>query len=120
MTTPELHLLLPCPKCHARTGEPCLPLKSKEPPKRPHVRRTPVAPCGTSGGYQRHRKAGEEPCDSCRDANRRYMSGYRDKNPDKRNQDVRLLRARREAIKLLIAAHRDEFAQLMSGATVAD
>jgi hypothetical protein len=112
---PALHLVLPCPKCGAESGVPCRPLSSSgRPPKRPHVRRTPAAPCGTDGGYQRHVKEGSETCDDCRDAHRRAMAAFRQKHPDKRAADVAALKARREATKRLIAAHRDEFNRLLA------
>lgn len=32
---------------------------------------------GTKGGYNAHRRRGEDPCEACRDANTLYMQGYR-------------------------------------------
>lgn len=29
----------------------------------------PIAKCGTTGGYSRHKRRGEPVCDECRDAN---------------------------------------------------
>ena len=81
--------------------------------KRPHEGRTPPAPCGTWGGNQRHRKAGEKPCGPCLDAARRYMQEYRNRNPEVRERDIAGLHARREATKRLIERHRDEFRQLL-------
>jgi len=34
------------------------------------------AVCGTRGGYNRHRRLGEEPCAACRKANSQYQSAY--------------------------------------------
>lgn len=47
----------------------------------PHGRRSELAPCGTYGGYQRHTRTGERPCEPCREANRAYMAAYRNTNP---------------------------------------
>lgn len=33
------------------------------------VRARPVAVCGTTGGYQRHRRNDDKPCSACREAN---------------------------------------------------
>jgi hypothetical protein len=101
---------LPCPECGAAPGEPCVsrdgaPVKDA----RSHVRRTPIQPCGTHGGYQRHKRAGEVPCDPCLDANRRYMQEYRRKNPDKRDVDVAGLRAYNRAVRRLIDQYRSDF-----------
>jgi hypothetical protein len=52
------------------------------------MRRYPDAPCGTHGGYVRHVKYGETPCDGCREGHRRYMSEYRRANPKKRDKDM--------------------------------
>ena len=35
-----------------------------------------AAVCGTNGGYQRHRRQGEEPCDPCREAKSAYNRAY--------------------------------------------
>lgn len=52
-------------------------------------RKPPVAPshqrpravvaleCGTTSGYQTHKRRGSEPCDECRKAQRDYMREYR-------------------------------------------
>lgn len=31
-----------------------------------------LQPCGTNAAHRRHRKRGEDPCDACREAHRRY------------------------------------------------
>lgn len=101
-----------CSVCAAKPGEPCVRQDGK-PASRSHVRRTPIQPCGTFGGYQRHKRERTTPCDACREANRRYASNYRTKNPEVWEQDVAALRARREATKRLIARHRAEFDALL-------
>lgn len=39
-----------------------------------------VANCGTYGGYQTHRRIGEDPCDPCTKARNEYMRDYRRRN----------------------------------------
>jgi len=36
-----------------------------------------LKPCGSLGGYSRHKKRGEPVCDPCREANRIYQADYR-------------------------------------------
>jgi len=36
-----------------------------------------VANCGTYGGFQTHKKLGEEPCEPCREARTTYVREYR-------------------------------------------
>ena len=36
--------------------------------------------CGTKSGYQKHTRAGEQPCAQCTEANRDYMREYRKHN----------------------------------------
>lgn len=49
----------------------------------------PVQPCGTQAAYSRHRKAGEQPCELCMEARRKYMRqwepAYRAKAKEKIN-----------------------------------
>lgn len=113
MTTPVLHLTLPCPKCKAAPGDPCL-RRDGEPAARPHGRRTPPAPCGTFGGYQRHIKAKEPACDGCAEASRKYMAEYRRKNPDRHAKDLEGLRAVNRATSRLVDLHRDEWRSLVA------
>ena len=42
----------------------------------------PMAPCGTTTAYDRHRRNGEPPCDPCRIANARYQREKRRSVPD--------------------------------------
>jgi hypothetical protein len=43
-----------------------------------HPGRIPTQPCGTVAAYRRHRKAGEQPCDACREAwNAKQRDSYR-------------------------------------------
>lgn len=108
-----LSLTLPCPKCRATVGSPCVN-RDGTTAARSHVRRYVLAPCGSYGGYQRHKKAGEQACDGCREANRRYMQARRAERPEERDAALAGLRARRDAIKILISRHEDEFRALMA------
>lgn len=106
---------IPCPVCGARAGEVCK--RQDGAPYRRNascVSRTPVQPCGSFGGYQRHKKAGETPCDPCREANRRYMAEYRNRRPEVREADIAGLKARKRAARRLIAMHRAEFEALLA------
>ena len=38
--------------------------------------------CGTYGGYQAHRKRGEDACGDCADAANAYVREYRDRKPE--------------------------------------
>jgi hypothetical protein len=113
MTRPVLHLALRCDKCPAGPGEVCVN-RDGSPAAASHMKRSPVAPCGTHGGYARHVKAGESACDACRDARRRYTAAYRERRPEVREKDIADLRARRRAEKRLIEIHRAEFDALVS------
>lgn len=112
MPTSALALAVPCRQCGAKAGERCT-RKDGLPASRSHVNRTPVQPCGSYGGYQRHKRLGEDPCERCREANRRYLAEYRNQHPARREDDIRALRARREAIRLLIERHQTEFRDLL-------
>jgi hypothetical protein len=35
--------------------------------------RIPLQPCGTTAAYQRHMRHDEDPCEACREANRRSL-----------------------------------------------
>ena len=46
-----------------------------------------LKPCGTRAAYQRHRRAGEEPCDPCREAMRAANRQFEESRPPrKRNR----------------------------------
>lgn len=47
-----------------------------EKPTRRH--KAPIAKCGTTGGYSRHRNLGEPVCDDCREANAAYCRERRE------------------------------------------
>lgn len=112
----SLAFALPCRVCRAESGQRCV-RPDGEPRSRSHHSRTPLSPCGSYGGYQRHVKASEEPCAECRDANRRYQAEHRNKHPERREADIAGLLARREATKRLIAQHRAEFKRLIDEVT---
>lgn len=104
---------LACPVCEAAPGERCVNLDGTAASKS-HRNRTPVQPCGSYAGYRGHVKRGEEPCEPCRDANRRYMADYRTRRPEVREADISALAARGRATKRLISLHRDEFYALLA------
>ena len=45
-----------------------------------------LAPCGTRSAYKRHKRWGEEVCDECREASRKYNEKYQEKWNEKRRQ----------------------------------
>lgn len=108
-----LALALPCPKCKATAGNPCVRLDG-QPRSGSHVRRTPPAPCGTYGGYQRHLKSGEATCSDCREAARLYRVERRRTHPEEREKDMAGLRAIRRATNRLVDLHRDEWRALVA------
>jgi len=77
---------------------------------------TELQPCGTHGAYQRHHKAGEEPCDLCRAANTAYMRERRAINPKDRERAARASRVRQAALRRLAERHPEEFDTLLEDA----
>jgi len=67
-----------------------------------------MSKCGTYGGYQAHRRRGEDACNPCREANTTYQREYR-RHPDRRvvarDQSEAYTRASAE----LRVAHKSEF-----------
>lgn len=57
--------------------------------------RKELQPCGTYAAWQRHRNAGEEPCEACWQAKRAYQAAYRKIAP--RRPATKQRRARRNA-----------------------
>jgi hypothetical protein len=70
--------------------------------------------CGTYAGWNVHMKAGERPCDPCRDAATEYARTRRNERPDVREQERRDSRARSAAVWRLAAMHRDEYELLLA------
>jgi hypothetical protein len=73
-----------------------------------------VAPCGTYGAYQRHRKAGEEPCQPCRDANAQYTREFRRSRPELYARELASKYARWRALERLAREHPKRFATLLN------
>lgn len=67
--------------------------------------------CGTNGGYQRHLKRGEEPCEPCRVAKADWQRRYRSRTDQ---TEARLVQAaRHRAHARLSAIHSGEFEALL-------
>lgn len=67
---------------------------------------------GTNAGYERHRKAGEKPCDDCRRAHNAYTVAWRRQNsgnPEYQAMRNRYDNARARALSRLRQAHLDEY-----------
>ncbi len=71
-----------------------------------------LQPCGTYAAEQRHRRNGEPVCDACKEAAAAYKRELYSKRPLMRHNNKRLGRARREAIRELIANHQEEYEEL--------
>lgn len=69
--------------------------------------------CGTSAGYQVHRKRSETPCGPCRTAQAEYMRQYRKRNPAKYVDELRRNNAQSRALWRLAELHPDEFRRLV-------
>jgi len=67
---------------------------------------------GTYGGYQAHRRHGEEVCEACRIANNTYRREYRNSKPDASSYDRTQAAAYRRAENRLRRLHYPEFNQL--------
>lgn len=107
---------LPCPKCGASSGEPCQRLDGTGERSRSHVFRRKVATCGTPGGYQRHRKAGEPACEPCRAAQAGYIRQYRT-DPEVREQTLRENAARTKALWALARRYPNDYRELVREAS---
>lgn len=62
---------------------------------------------GTRGGYYKHRRLSEEPCESCREAINEYVRDYRSRPGNERDRTRE--RIRRRALAELRERHREEF-----------
>lgn len=70
---------------------------------------------GTYAMYQHECKDPDlEPCDLCREANRKYMRDLRARSPKIRVRNNRYNGARQRALRRLSQAHRGEFLRLFS------
>lgn len=69
-----------------------------------------IAACGTYTGYQRHWRAGEPPCQPCRDARAAWQRDHR--RPDDGSRAA-YSRAYTRAKAALVRLHRGDFARLL-------
>lgn len=67
---------------------------------------------GTYARAQRHRKAGEKPCEPCREAYNAYMREFRRRNPRPAEEMALRGSVRRAAVVELISLHREQFYKL--------
>lgn len=68
--------------------------------------------CGTYGGYQTHKRYGEEPCRPCRDASNAYARQYRKVQPTTVKLDRLQAKVRARALSKLAEVYPDDFQQL--------
>lgn len=66
---------------------------------------------GTPAGAKKHRRDGERPCESCREAWRAYMHAYR-QDPDVRARQSAGMRAASRAAWRLVDMHHDTYEAL--------
>ena len=71
-----------------------------------------VVPCGTYGGAQRHKRAGEPLCEPCRLAYRDYMRDYRSKTGPGRDRWWN--KTRSAALERLAAEYPGRFNELLA------
>ena len=67
---------------------------------------------GTGAGYQRHRRAGETPCQECRAARAAYIREYRTRHPHFVVEQRENVAAHGRALTRLKTRHREEFTRL--------
>ena len=107
-----------CPRCGAVPSQPCRQVIAPHGEKaRPHAQRStlvPVPVCGTYGGFQRHERKGEDPCDSCRDARNAYMRDYRYRNERAQAEQTRRINARARAALRVAKEHPETFEQYIT------
>jgi hypothetical protein len=72
-----------------------------------------IAECGTDGGYQRHIRLREEPCEACRMARRDYMRDLRARSPHIRAGDQVDTKVKNRALWRLAREYPQRFNQLV-------
>lgn len=73
--------------------------------------RLAVARCGTTSGYQRHRRDGEKPCDACTKATAEYDARRRAQDSEQQKNRLRG-RAQSRALLELARRHPAEYQRL--------
>jgi hypothetical protein len=68
--------------------------------------------CGTTAGYQVHRKNGEDACEPCRVAKTGYQRDRRASLREVREREKKRAAARRMAYARLVHLHREDFDRL--------
>lgn len=70
------------------------------------------AACGTRAGYMRHKRAGEDACEPCKEANRAYFRVWRRTHPDVYGRRYNRGAARGRALTRLAREQPDRFREL--------
>lgn len=68
--------------------------------------------CGTPRGRMAHIRAGEDPCDACREGYAAYFRAYRSSHPAEYRANVANGKARLRAMRRLARLHPDQYAEL--------
>jgi hypothetical protein len=71
------------------------------------------AQCGTYGGYQAHRRRGQEVCGPCRTAYLQYIRDYRAAHPDAVRRQKLIATIRSRTLSRLARLHPDDYARLL-------
>jgi hypothetical protein len=74
----------------------------------------PTPKCGTQGGYQRHKRAGEDACDPCKEAHTLHAQGYRKevRMYGTKTHQALVREARHNAIAVLVQKYSAEYQNL--------
>ena len=75
---------------------------------------------GTYGGYQRHNRRRELPCEACLVAARDYQRRFRALNPATRERDRWWTRTRSRAFERLACEYPERFAEILAEVRQAD
>ncbi|PFG16297.1 hypothetical protein ATK74_0831 [Propionicimonas paludicola] len=70
------------------------------------------AECGTTGGYQKHRRDGTKTCKACRAAQTAYNQQWSASSPTYKRNNRLMSRARSRALAKLAEQHPDEYRRL--------
>ena len=73
-----------------------------------------AAQCGTTSGYNKHRRKGEEACAECRDAIATYKREYLARRPDINRKQNDYTKAHGRAAMRLVESHREAFEVLLA------
>lgn len=68
--------------------------------------------CGTSAGYQAHRKLREAPCNDCKRGHADYIREFRKRKPEVVRDSTKAAKTRRQALTRLAHRHSEEYDEI--------